>query len=450
MIEKLISECSDYDFKEELEEKKPRSWLKSVSAFANGVGGSLFFGVANDHSIIGLSDKVSEGINQRIEPKPVYFLIPLKEEGKDILQLKVNPGQSTPYYYKADGVCVAYVRSGDESIEAPVSLLSELILRGSNRTFDSVVTGHLKKDFSFAYLQAKFLQQTGTRFEERDFVSFGIANTGGMLTNAGLLLSDQPPFRSCRLIATRWNGNSKVNEEEASDDKEYHGSILEQLDNAINFFHNHTKVHWHKVNGQTIYQPEYDEGAVTEALVNAVIHRDYNNPGAEVCLNIYDDRIEISSPGGMYSGDRIPEKVDFPMESLRRNPVIADLFWRMRLMNQRGSGLENITNKTNTLFGDSVNHVHYRSTGSFFIVTIENAMSKKNTVTKVSKGIPLSKRESSIIQMMKDKPSVSMKDMANALHVSERTIARDIENLQKQKIVSKTGKTRDIKWIVKE
>ena len=177
MIEKLISECSDYDFKEELEEKKPRSWLKSVSAFANGVGGSLFFGVANDHSIIGLSDiqhvsdKVSEGINQRIEPKPVYFLIPLKEEGKDILQLKVNPGQSTPYYYKADGVCVAYVRSGDESIEAPVSLLSELILRGSNRTFDSVVTGHLKKDFSFAYLQAKFLQQTGTRFEERDFVS---------------------------------------------------------------------------------------------------------------------------------------------------------------------------------------------------------------------------------------------------------------------------------------
>jgi hypothetical protein len=130
--------------KEELEEKKPRSWLKSVSAFANGVGGSLFFRVANDRTPKGLknpqymSDKVSELINQRIDPKPFFLLIPFKEGEMSLLQIKVLPGQSTPYYYKADGVCVAYIRSGNESVEAPTHILNELILKGSGKAFRTV------------------------------------------------------------------------------------------------------------------------------------------------------------------------------------------------------------------------------------------------------------------------------------------------------------------------
>lgn len=463
MLEKLISECSDYDFKEELEEKKPRSWLKSVSAFANGVGGSLFFGVANDRAPKGLkdpqyiSDKVSELINQRIDPKPFFLLIPFKEGEMSLLQVKVLPGQSTPYYYKADGVCLAYIRSGNESVEAPTHILNELILKGSGKTFDSVVTGHRKNDYSFSFLTSTFLRRTGTRFEDRDFVSFGLATQDGLLTNAGLLFSDDPPFRSCRLFATRWNGRSKVNEEEASDDREFRGSILKQLDDALSFFKANTKIRWRKVNGQTIYQPEYDEGAVTEALVNAIIHRDYNNPGAEVALNIYDDRIEISSPGGMFSGERIPEVVDYPMESLRRNPVIADLFWRMGLMNRRGSGLENITLKTNELFHGVGSHVRFQSGGAFFKVAIDNAIydigkandDKKDVVNDAINGLALSETEASIVSLMRENPKISMREIAEKIGVTQRTVARKVEGLKKKKVLEIEGATKSKTWVVK-
>lgn len=126
MLKKLIAECSDYDFKEDLEIKKPRSWLKSVSAFANGVGGSLFFGIDNSEKAIGLTDisfktdKISELIKTRIDPTPLLLLVPHDIDGKQILELQVQPGLSTPYYYHCDGVTMAFIRSGNESIEAPI------------------------------------------------------------------------------------------------------------------------------------------------------------------------------------------------------------------------------------------------------------------------------------------------------------------------------------------
>ena len=117
-INDLIAECTAYDFKVML----PKSWLKSVSAFANTMGGSLFFGVDNDGSVKGLEDiqHVTETISMKIrdymDPLPDVEMIPLKQEGKHVLQLKVKEGAYTPYYYVGDGQRVAFVRNGDESL----------------------------------------------------------------------------------------------------------------------------------------------------------------------------------------------------------------------------------------------------------------------------------------------------------------------------------------------
>ena len=125
MIEQLIAEATECDFKVALETKKPKSWLKSVSAFSNGIGGTLFFGVSDDREPIGLSDvqkdaeAISRLIKERITPLPQFILKPLQEDGKNLLALEVSPGRSTPYYYKADGVMEAYIRVGNESVIAP-------------------------------------------------------------------------------------------------------------------------------------------------------------------------------------------------------------------------------------------------------------------------------------------------------------------------------------------
>lgn len=110
----LIAECTAYDFKVMLEEKKPKSWLKSVSAFANGLGGSIFFGIDNDGIVKGLEDvqHVCEAISSKIrdymDPLPEVEMIPHAIDGLHILQLKVNSGHYTPYYYVGDGQRIAF------------------------------------------------------------------------------------------------------------------------------------------------------------------------------------------------------------------------------------------------------------------------------------------------------------------------------------------------------
>ena len=98
-IDELISECTAYDFKLMLEEKRPKSWLKSVSAFANGMGGSLFFGVGNDGVIVGLNDiqsvteKISSTVKERMDPLPDFEAIPHKVSGLEILEIRVQSGK---------------------------------------------------------------------------------------------------------------------------------------------------------------------------------------------------------------------------------------------------------------------------------------------------------------------------------------------------------------------
>ena len=117
----LIAECSAYDFKEMLERKKVKSWLKSVSAFANTDGGSLFYGVNDDGVIVGLenpqadADFISEMIKARLDPVPEVQLIPIEHEGHTLLEVKVKAGTLTPYYYYQDGTRTAYVRVGNEA-----------------------------------------------------------------------------------------------------------------------------------------------------------------------------------------------------------------------------------------------------------------------------------------------------------------------------------------------
>ena len=144
VLDKLIAECSDYDFKEQLEIKKSKSWLKTVSAFANGIGGILFFGINDNKQLMNISNpqlvcnKISELINSKIDPVPIYIIEPYKERTEKnefvYITLKIEPGPTTPYYYSSDGVHEAYIRSGNQSIKAPRYILEELILKGQNKT----------------------------------------------------------------------------------------------------------------------------------------------------------------------------------------------------------------------------------------------------------------------------------------------------------------------------
>ena len=350
MINRWIAEATECDFKVALETKKPKSWLKSVSAFANGVGGTLFFGIRDDREIIGLEDvqadaeAISRLIKERITPFPDFILVPERENGKDLLVLTVSPGRATPYYYKADGVMEAYIRMGNESVIAPNYVLNQLLLKGMNRTYDALISEYDFKDYAFSKMREQYKTWTGNSMEDKLFESFEMRDTNGRLTNAGALLADQSPVRHSRLFCTRWNGLDKSGGMvDALDSAEYSGSLIILLNEGVGFVKRNMKTRWKKTANSRIEMPDYCERSVFEALVNALIHRDYTVLGSEVHIDIYDDRLTIHSPGGMADGTRIQERDISNVSSTRRNPVLADIFGRLGYMERKGSGFKKIT-----------------------------------------------------------------------------------------------------------
>lgn len=451
----LISECTAYDFKIMLEEKRPKSWLKSVSAFANGLGGSLFIGVDNDGIVKGLDDiqRVCETISNKIrdymDPLPEVEMIPHKtDEGMNVLQLKVNAGNYTPYYYVGDGQRVAFVRIGDESVPATAEHMIRLVLKGSNKTYDSLITDYRKDDNSFIILANEFKKRTEQDWNTKYLLSFGLVTSKGYLTNAGALFSDDCPLWQSRLYCTRWDGTEKG---DAINDAEFTGNVLMLLREAMNFVKSNTKRGWEKLPDGRKNKPEYAERAVLETMVNHFIHRDYTVMGSEVHLDIYNDRLTVTSPGGMYNGMLIQDLDIKDVSSERRNPILANVMAQLDYMEKRGSGLTRICNETKALEGyrDELKP-KFKSTPTQF-QTIIFASSDTPNVGEYDGDMSetkLTERQQKILNLIKESPTITGKQMSETLSVSQRTIERDLSVLQKLDVLKREGKDNDGVWIV--
>lgn len=452
----LIAECTAYDFKLMLEEKKPKSWLKSVSAFANGLGGSLFFGIDNDGIVKGLNDvqHVCEAISSKIrdymDPLPEVEMIPHDMDGLRILQLKVNAGHYTPYYYVGDGQRIAFVRVGDESLPATAEQMVRLVLKGSNKTYDSLHTDYKAEDYAFTILANTFKDRTKQEWDKKYLLSFGLVTGAGSLTNAGALFADDCPLWQSRLYCTRWDGTEKG---DAINDAEFTGNVLMLLREAMNFVKSNTKKGWEKLPDGRKNKPEYAERAVFEAMVNHFIHRDYTVMGGEIHLDIYDDRLTVTSPGGLYNGMLIQDLDIADVSSERRNPILANVMAQLDYMEKRGSGLTRICNETKALDGyrDELKPV-FKSTPTQFQTIIFASSDTPNVGDNVGdmSETKLSERQQKILNLIKESPTITGRQMSEILSVSQRTIERDLAALQKIGVLKREGKDNDGIWIIKK
>ena len=453
-LKALIAECTAYDFKVMLEEKKPKSWLKSVSAFANGMGGSLFFGLDNVGMVKGHDDEqhVCEAISSKIrdymDPLPEVEVIPRDVDGLHILQLQVNAGHYTPYYYVGDGQRIAFVRVGDESLPATAEQMVRLVLNGCNKTYDSFHTEYKVEDYAFTILANTFKDRTKQEWDKKYLLSFGLVTGAGNLTNAGALFADDCPLWQSRLYCTRWDGTEKG---DAINDAEFTGNVLMQLREAMNFVKSNTKKGWKKLPNGRKNKPEYAERAVLEAMVNHFIHRDYTVMGGEVHLDIYDDRLTVTSPGGMYNGLLIQNLDIVDVSSERRNPILANVMAQLDYMEKRGSGLTRICNETKALDGyrDELKP-KFKSTPTQF-QTIIFASSNTPNVGDHDGDVSetkLTERQQKILNLIKEAPTITGKQMSEILSVSQRTIERDLSAMQKKGVLKREGKDNDGVWVV--
>lgn len=434
-ITKLIGETSEYDKKLKLEMKKPKSWCKSVSAFANTYGGSLIFGISDDNQIIGLEnpDKdaeiISEMIKSRLDPIPEFKIRFQKEEDKVLLIVDILKGEETPYYYSGDGVLEAYVRIGNESVKASSTELKRLVLHGRNTTFDSQNSMYKVEDYAFSKLRERYKKWTGQSFNDKDLISFGLATKDGYLTNAGALIVDESPIHYSRVFCTRWNGLTKSGGTmDALDDAEYSGSLISLIENGEGFIKRNAKMMQRKTANSREELPEYVERSYHEALVNAIAHRDYLVNGSEVHIDIYDDRMEIYSPGGMPDGSVIQDRDPTTVPSTRRNPVIADVFNRLGYMERKGSGFAKILDN----YAFQINYTeekkpYFRSDRYQFTVIMPNL--NYNGTQDGTQDVTQDDVYTLILEMIKRNNKISAKQLAEKLGISIRTVRRKIKEM---------------------
>lgn len=460
-IKNIIGETTEYDKKLKLEVKKPKSWCKSISAFANTLGGFLIFGISDDNQIVGLetpdkdAELISEIIKTRLNPIPEFKISFHTVDGNVLLIVQVSKGEETPYYYSGDGLLEAYVRIGNESVKASPIELKRLVLRGRNTTFDSQNSMYKVEDYAFSKLRERYKKWTGNSFDEKDLVSFGLATEQGYLTNAGALIADESPIFYSRVFCTRWNGlNKSGGTFDALDDAEYEGSVLSLIENGEAFIKRNTKMMWRKTTNSREEMPEYVERSYHEALVNAIAHRDYLINGSEVHVDMYDDRLEIYSPGGMPDGSNIQERDPVTVPSTRRNPVLADVFNRLGYMERKGSGFAKILDN----YAFQVNYTeekkpYFKSDRYQFTVIMPNLNYggiQDDTVNDTVNDIVNDIVKNEIMNLMKNNPRITITDIAKSLNISRPTVTRKIKELKIDNYIYRIGSDKKGSWIVNE
>ena len=351
-------------------------------------------------------------------------------------------------------------------------------MRGAGRSFDAIPSPYKFEDMSFSKLKSVHFKRLNQSFDDSDFVSWGIVDNDGKLTNAGALLADDSPIRHSRIFCTRWNGLDMTSGlGEALDDAELEGSVISQLQDAVAFVRNNSHRRWWKEAEYREELPDYPERAVTEVICNAIIHRDYMELGSEIHIDMYDDRMEVYSPGGMFDGRLIQQLNPLTVPSKRRNPLLADFFHRLKLMERRGSGMKKIIGEYKRF--ENLENYHapeFRSNATEFHVTLWNlnygvdvvkdsfhvvkeanddvkdvvkeanddvkdVVKRKVNVTK-----EFTKAQRQIYKLISRMPQISAAQMSEYMGISLRQVQRYLKQLSDQNLIVREGGRKNGVW----
>ncbi|MBQ3850080.1 MAG: putative DNA binding domain-containing protein [Clostridia bacterium] len=309
---------------------------KEIIAFANTDGGVLYIGVDNDGNAIGLEDvddeytRITNGIRDAIMPDVTMFVRFTIQENR-VVRITVSEGSNKPYYLRSKGLKPSgvYVRQGTSSAPASYENIRQMIKESDGDAFEDMRS--LEQELTFESAKTAFARY-GVEFGEEKYRALGIANNN-IYTNLGLLLSDQCAHTT--KIAVFGDAERTV----FRDSREFGGSLLKQFEDSVNYLalcNRTSSVIKGVVRTDT---KDYPEEALREALLNALVHRDYGFSGS-IIINVNDDRMEFISIGGLLPGlttDDIRLGISQP-----RNKKLAEVFHRLRLIESYGTGIRRI------------------------------------------------------------------------------------------------------------
>lgn len=467
-IQQLISLAEDrrLEFKGELPTNSDIA--KTIVAFANDAGGEIYIGI-NDHprEIIGVPEddllRIEEQISNLIYDRCYPTILPeisfLTAEDKHIIRVQVYRGSMPPYYLKNEGKLKStYIRVGSNNRLADGSIIADLERKRRSISFDSeIVMNKAVDELNINGFKQLYKGKTDEELDIQALRKLELIKTEqgrDYPTNALVLFSDDALFSSmfpnAKVECARFKGTGT---EEFIDQKSIITHIGLQAEEAYNFVLRHINKSATVEGVYTVSHWEYPVKAIREIIRNAIVHRSYSLVGKDTKVAVYDDMVEITSPG------LLPPSIDYAaMESRQsdaRNKVIAPVFKRLGIIDQWGNGLKLVAEEMKSY---PEIELRWREVGLSFQVQFIKRNYRENTdansgdvgISVGDVGNNTGDSEILLIGLIRKNSEITAKELAGMLNLSQRQCERIIADLKRRGILSRRGTNRTGYWIINE
>jgi len=419
----------------ELKREYTSDIIKTVIAYANTSGGALFIGVDNNGGAYGVKDidgtmlKASNAIRDSVKPDVTMFVDYTQEiiDNTTVIKIAVQKGSSCPYYIASKGIRPegVYVRQGASSVPATETAILRMIKETDGEKFEG--TRSLNQELTFVHAEKEFKLEN-VSFGKSQQKTLGLMNGDGIYTNLGLLLSDQC-VHTVKLAV--FEGTSKAI---FKDRREFSGSLLKQLNEIYEFIDRYNRVR-SEINGlRRLDKRDYPAEAVREALLNALVHKDYAFSDSTL-ISIFDDRIEFVSIGGLVRGITFDDMM--LGISIARNKNLANVFYRLTLIEAYGTGMPKIMQS----YKDFAVKPQIEVTDNAFKITLPNT-------NEISERALLSENESAVLELLENMDFIVRKDVELALSLSQAMAVRVLKGLLNKGEIRAVGSGKNTRYVL--
>lgn len=428
------------EFKVEL--PNSNTLAKTIIAFSNTGGGKLIIGVNDQGEIIGLEhdvnifelkDKVASIIYETCYPTVLPDIYTTTIDDHLLLIIEVYRGNLLPYYLKSKGKSEGvYIRVGATNRKASYENILELERQRMNISFDQEANREVDLDsLDITTLKGRFAR-AGKVLDQAVMKNFKlvIEDNNTLYPSNGLLIL-LGKLEHVRMKCSRFKGTSM---DVFLDRKEYEGDLFSQLEAAENFIKNHIKLSSEIKGLQREDQYEIPLEAIRESLVNAVVHRDYSNGGRDIKIGIYDDIVNVVSPGGFPS--TITQEDILEGRSEIRNKVIARVFKELNYIEQWGSGIRRIKSSCQDR---GLKEPEILEKGDFVDVSLYREVALKK-VTTFKENSYTNHQRYIINYLSENENRISTKEASNILGISDRATRTVLSSMVEMNILIRVDK----------
>ena len=406
---------------------------KSVVAFINSGGGTIYVGVGDGGEVTGLPDADADMLNinnmlrDGIKPDVTLFARCRIErcDGKNIILIEIQRGTGRPYYLVGKGIRPegVYVRHGAASVPATDTAIRKLIRETDGDSYDRLRS--TEQTLTFNAAKTEFAKRKVT-FGAAQMATLGFINADKIYLNLALLLSEQCVHTIKTAIF------QDTTQQIFKDRREFHGSLFTQINDVYNYLdiNNKTASTYDKL--LRVDNRDYPETAMREAFLNAVVHREYG-VGGSILIKMFTDRVEFISPGGLVNGIEIEDIVSG--YSACRNAALANVFYRLQFIEIYGTGILKILEayKTSTV------QPKIEVTPNVFKMVLPNL----NAVPAAGKTMT---QEENIIQFVNENGSIYRRQTEKLLGVSQTAAGNVLRKLVEQGELTREGHSRNIRY----